>query len=364
MELLVAICAYREAENLKVLIPAIRDQINRIGCTYDILIVDGQKSLDHTAQVCEELGVRYQNQFEPSYGGAIRTVFQLADSEKLLIMDADGSHSPSEIPAMYEAMQDGVDLVVCSRNIPGGVSEDKASSQTMSKILQTFYRVATGMKVTDFSTSFRLYRTEQVKKLLLSGEHFDILEEILMKLKLQKKDLVIAETPQHMLQRMYGSSNRSLLKFIASLARMLVKLVSLRLIARKSYQPQRDEARAVRLMNALLYTGIYIVSFALGYAAFAACRAITGSFLASLIVACAIGLALSYYGNISMNFHASNKRGLQAVLYTLITLIGTAAILLTMLKTNIGIVLATILASLALQILAHRNLTFSEKLSD
>ena len=361
MELLVAICAYREAENLKVLIPVLREQIEKIGCTYDILIVDGQKSLDHTEQVCKELGVRYQNQFEPSYGGAIRTVFKLADGEKLLILDADGSHSPSEIPAMWQAMQDGVDLVICSRNIHGGASDDKASSKTMSKILQMFYRAATGINTTDFSTSFRLYRTEQVKKLLLFGEHFDILEEILMKLKLQKKDLVIAETPQHMHQRMYGTSNRSLLKFIASLAQMLVKLFSLRLIASKTYQPERDEKRAIRLMNSILYIGIYLISFAVGYALYAGCMALTKSMTASLIVAGAAGLALSYWGNSSMNFHASKDNALQVALFACITLLGTAAIVVAMLRSGPIIALVVTVVSLALQVFAHRNVTFPEK---
>jgi len=358
-ELLIAICAYREAENLKILIPEIRKQLDQLGCTYDILIVDGQKSLDHTEQVCKELGIRYQNQFEPNYGGAIRTVFQLADGEKLLIMDADGSHSPSEIPAMYQAMKNGADLVICSRNISGGASDDKTSSQTMSKILQVFYRAATGIKTTDFSTSFRLYRTEQVKTLMLAGEHFDILEEILMKLKLQKKNLVIAETPQHMLQRMYGTSNRSLLKFIGSLARMLIKLFALRLIANKDYQPERDEKRAVRLMNSILYIGIYIVSFAIGFAIYAACMAITGNIAVSLTLATVIGLALSYFGNVSINFHASGKRMLQAMLYAMITLFGTAAIILVMMKAGLAAILIVIALSLGAQIFAHRNLTFA-----
>lgn len=359
VELLIAICAYREADNLKMLIPTIKEQLNQMGCTYDILIVDGQKSLDNTEQVCKELGVRYQNQFEPYYGGAIRTVFQLADGKNLLIMDADGSHNPSEIPAMYEAMKNGADLVICSRNISGGASDDKTSSKTMSKILQVFYRAATGIKTTDFSTSFRLYQTEQVKTLLLTGEHFDILEEILMKLKLQKKDLVISETPQHMLQRVYGTSNRSLLKFIGSLARMLIKLLSLRIIACNVYQPQRDEVRAVRLANTILYTGIYGISFLFGYAIYKGCIAIFGNAMVSFILATAIGLILSYFGNVSMNFHTSGKRAFQAILYTVITLLGTVAILLAMIKTGLLTTLIVIVLSLGVQIFAHRNLTFA-----
>lgn len=360
MELLIAICAYREADNLKVLIPAIREQVDKIGCTYDILIVDGQPSQDHTAQVCEELGVRYQNQLEPNYGGAIRSVFRLADGEKLLIMDADGSHSPSSIPAMYEAMQDGVDLVICSRNVPGAISEDKATSKIMSKILQSFYSAATGIKTTDFSTSFRLYRTEQVKTLRLVGEHFDILEEILMKLKLQKRDFVIVETPQHMFKRLYGTSNRSLLKFIASLAKMLVKLVSLRLVASKPFLPDRDEVRADRLANGILYVGIYLVSFALGYAVYAGCRAALNNAMLSLFAGGAVGLALCYWGNTSMNFNVKSHALRRALLFALITLIGTAAIILAAMKYGIWLALIAAVVSVGIQIFAHRTLTFAE----
>ena len=359
MELTVALCALREAENLRLLIPKIKDQLDDIGCSYDILIIDGQQSLDDTEQVCKDLGVCYRNQAGPHFGGAIRTAFQLADGEKLLMFDADGSHNPDEIPALYRAMTDDVDLVICSRNVPGGISEDAPKSQKMSRVLQALYRAATGVKATDFSTGYRLYRTAQVKTLRLYGENFDIMEEILMKLKLQKRDLVIRETPQHMLKRAYGTSKRSLMKFIASFGRMLVKLFSFRIVAGRSYEPERDEARAELLTNTILFCGFTLIGCAAGYALFALVRALAGV-LPGILIGGAGGVALSLWGNAAMNFQRTDRRCLRGAIFAAVTIAGTAAIVLPAVWAGVWGAIPAAAASVALQITAHRRLTFAD----
>lgn len=43
--------AYKEEENLRVLLPKIREQLDSIGEDYEILVIDSAEPLDNTAEV-------------------------------------------------------------------------------------------------------------------------------------------------------------------------------------------------------------------------------------------------------------------------------------------------------------------------
>ena len=58
MGISVALLAYKEEENLKVLLPQIIEQVEKCGEEYEILVVDTEQPLDHTADVCERFGAR------------------------------------------------------------------------------------------------------------------------------------------------------------------------------------------------------------------------------------------------------------------------------------------------------------------
>ena len=69
MAISAVLLAYKEAENLKVLLPKIKQQLDKIGEEYEIIIVDTMKSLDDTPAVCKKFGARYVNQRLPHFGG-------------------------------------------------------------------------------------------------------------------------------------------------------------------------------------------------------------------------------------------------------------------------------------------------------
>ena len=55
-------------------------------------------------------------------------------------MDADGSHNPKDIPAIYKKFEKGYDLVIGSRYTKGGKSNDRKLSFLMSKLLNMTMR--------------------------------------------------------------------------------------------------------------------------------------------------------------------------------------------------------------------------------
>ncbi len=223
--------AYKEEENLRVLFPKLKQELEAIGEEYEIVVIDTREPLDHTRELCEEVGARYFNQEEPGFGGAYRTGIQVATMDKLLALDSDGSHDPMYIASIYHKFMEGYDVVIGSRYVKGGITSDAKSSQIMSWMLNTAYRICLGIKAKDISTNFRIYHTEQLKQITLSCTNYDILEEILLKLKLLvgKKEFRIAESPISFNKRLYGESKRQLIPFILSYIKTLVCLFAMRL---------------------------------------------------------------------------------------------------------------------------------------
>lgn len=232
MKLSVVLLAYKEAENLRVIIPKVKSVVEQAhGDNYEIIVVDTPTALDDTPDVCRELGAMYVNQEEPGFGGAYRKGIAVSTGDALLFLDSDGSHNPDYITAMYNKYIEGNDLVIGSRYTKGGSTIDAKSSQIMSHVLNFVFRIVLGVKIKDVSTNFRIYRAETVKDLKLTSTNYDVLEEIilLMRNKLGKKNFRYAEVPIHFTKRMFGESKRRLIPFIISYIKTLFRLCYLRI---------------------------------------------------------------------------------------------------------------------------------------
>ena len=219
MAISAVLLAYKEAENLKVLLPKIKQQLDKIGEEYEIIIVDTMKPLDDTPAVCKKFGARYVNQRLPHFGGAFRTGIKAARYDKFLIMDSDGSHNPIYIPDIYKKF------------VKGGKTNDSKVSIIMSHILNFVFRIITGIKAKDISTDFRMYDTKQLKAVKLTCQNYDILQEVLLKMKINNRKLVVKETPIVFEKRLYGESKRQLFKFILGYIKTLFMLIGVRINA-------------------------------------------------------------------------------------------------------------------------------------
>ncbi|MBO4927066.1 MAG: glycosyltransferase [Clostridiales bacterium] len=226
----VVLLAYKEAENLNVLIPKIMEEVEKTNEKYEIVVIDTKTPMDNTSEVCEKYGARYTNQELPGFGGAYCKAISEARYDKILALDSDGSHKPEHIPAMYQLFTQGYDVVIGSRYVKGGSTSDAKSSQVMSKILNTVFRICLGLKAKDLSTNYRFYRTEVVKQIHLDGVNYDVLEEILLKMKLLVgKNFRIGEVPIQFVKRNFGESKRRLLPFIWSYIKTLFRLIFIRI---------------------------------------------------------------------------------------------------------------------------------------
>ena len=230
--------AYQEAENLKNILPKLHESLKQLGVPYEILIIDTMQPMDDTREICYNNNASYfPREGGNLYGDAIRTGFFHAQGKYTVVMDADGSHNPEDIIRFYKEMKSGnYDLVIGSRYCKGGYTDNNFILKSMSWILNVTYRILFHLKVKDVSDSFRMYKTNQLKKLELECDNFDVVEEILIKLSLLKQEFVTKEVPISFNKRVEGESKRDLGKFIKSYLKTINRLLKIRRHARREKQ--------------------------------------------------------------------------------------------------------------------------------
>lgn len=115
----VVIPALNEAENLPHVLPRIP------GWVHEVVLVDGA-SLDGTMETARHLlpSIRLVEQEGRGKGAALRSGIKVATGDIIVLLDADGSTDPAEIPAFVGALLAGADLAKGTRFIQGGGTDD------------------------------------------------------------------------------------------------------------------------------------------------------------------------------------------------------------------------------------------------
>jgi glycosyltransferase involved in cell wall biosynthesis len=149
----------------------------------DTIVVDDGSS-DQTKGVASENGVHLlEHPVNLGKGAALRTGFQYVlqrDYQMVITLDADGQHSPTEIPSLLKIFQSiKPDILIASR----------AAEFGRMTFLRRFWN-RLGVKavarlchsdITDSQSGFRLIRTEVLKEINLSTSRFETELELLIK---------------------------------------------------------------------------------------------------------------------------------------------------------------------------------------
>ena len=115
----VVIPAMNEAKNLPHVLPRIPKWVD------EVILVDG-KSTDDTVEVARRLlpRIRIVHQKGRGKGDALRAGFNVARGEIIVMLDADGSTDPAEIPLFVATLRAGADFAKGSRFVQGGDTAD------------------------------------------------------------------------------------------------------------------------------------------------------------------------------------------------------------------------------------------------
>jgi cellulose synthase/poly-beta-1,6-N-acetylglucosamine synthase-like glycosyltransferase len=199
--------ALNEAENLHDLLTELASVIPEIS---QVLVVDGG-STDSTASIASALGARVITQKGFGKGDALRQAFgenfETSDKNVIILMDADGSNRPEEIPQLIAAVANGADIAKGSRFLKGGGSTDLSLVRRIgNKFFISIVNFAWKGKYTDLCYGFMALRKDALLKLrpLLKSQRFQIETELCIKAK--KLAMNVVEIPSIELRRRNGIS--------------------------------------------------------------------------------------------------------------------------------------------------------------
>ena len=213
---LILLATYNERENLRDMADAI------LGLELpdvDLLIID-DNSPDGTGQIADELAAEHRQVSVVHRKGKLglgsaqtggMEIAQLRGYDFVITMDCDFSHNPKYLPAMLERIE-GCDLVIGSRYVPGGGTEEwGAVRKFMSWGANFFCRVVLGLRPRDCSSGFKCYRVGQLCRVDLSqivAKGYAFQEEIVYRFQLL--DAEIEELPILFVNRKRGQTKMGL----------------------------------------------------------------------------------------------------------------------------------------------------------
>jgi dolichol-phosphate mannosyltransferase len=161
---LVIIPTYNERENLPHLVSALLEEAPFL----DVLVVD-DGSRDGTGKIADSLAKRtnrvrvLHRAGKLGLGTAYVAGFEYAlsrDYHCVVQMDADFSHRPQDLPRLLQAV-DSADLVIGSRNVPGGRTKNwSLLRQSVSKGGSFYARTVLGLPIRDCTSGFKCFRRE------------------------------------------------------------------------------------------------------------------------------------------------------------------------------------------------------------
>ncbi|OWY79989.1 MULTISPECIES: glycosyltransferase family 2 protein [Rhodococcus] len=190
-----------EARNIAWVLSQVPDEVT------EIIIVDGE-STDATLVTARSVrpDIRIVQQEGVGKGSALRTGFFAARGDVIVMMDADGSMAPQEIPHYLHFLTNGYDFVKGSRFVAGGGSLDITRFRTLgNRFLLGVFNSLYDTHLTDLCYGFCAFHRRYLEHLKLSATGFEIEAEMIAGA--MRAGLRIAEVPSLEMPRRSGKSN-------------------------------------------------------------------------------------------------------------------------------------------------------------
>jgi glycosyltransferase involved in cell wall biosynthesis len=195
----VVIPTLNEEKNLAHVLPKIQQWVD------EIVLVDGYSS-DQTINVARQLcpTVRVVMQDGRGKGAALRTGFAASTGDIIVMLDADGSTDPSEIPLFVGALLAGADFAKGSRFLQGGGTKDMPFYRKLGNWgFVGLVRMLFGGKYTDLCYGYNAFWKRVLPNLDLNCSGFEV--ETMMNVRALKAGLKIIEVPSFEYPRVHGN---------------------------------------------------------------------------------------------------------------------------------------------------------------
>lgn len=151
------------AKNEQSSLPSLLDEIFSCCNPLEVIVVD-DGSTDDTATAASREGVKVlRHSYSKGNGAAIKSGARAARGDTLLFMDADGQHSPQDIPRLLSKLEEGYDLVVGARKKGSQANVGRGIANKLYNWLASYM---TGHRIEDLTSGFRVVRAAKFREFL------------------------------------------------------------------------------------------------------------------------------------------------------------------------------------------------------
>ena len=206
IKIAILIPAYNEAENLMELLQKIPHNIDAEALA--VLVVDDGSEDATYLRALESGAIAVRNPIHRGGGAALRLGYDIlrrAGVQICVTMDADGQHSPSDIPKLlFPILKNQNDVVIGSRII-GGKEKDNNLRLFGVYLFSFIINSLLGTKITDPSSGFRAFKMDVLSSIRLHEDQYHTSELII---DAAKKGIRIGEAPVTIYRRRFGKSKK------------------------------------------------------------------------------------------------------------------------------------------------------------
>jgi glycosyltransferase involved in cell wall biosynthesis len=147
----VVVPAYNEEDIIGDIIQRITDTLTKTEYSFEVIVID-DGSTDETGLHAEEAGANViRHPYNIGLGAAIKTGIRNTQGEIILMLDADGQHSPEDIPRLLEKI-DPYDLVVGARTKESDSAVHRDFANAVYNLLASY---VSGQRIEDLTSGFK-----------------------------------------------------------------------------------------------------------------------------------------------------------------------------------------------------------------
>lgn len=202
----IVIPVLNEAENIELLLFQLKEVLDSIDKTSEIILVD-DGSTDSSFEILERLQksddrlrvIRFRRNFGQS--AAFSAGFDFAQGNIIITLDADLQNDPKDIPKLIQKLEEGYDVVSGWRVD----RKDRFLTRRLPSIVANFIiSIITGVKLHDYGCSLKAYRREIVKNIKLYGEMHRFIPAIASWLGIKVCEIAVNHAPRRSGRSKYG----------------------------------------------------------------------------------------------------------------------------------------------------------------